>query len=96
MPNHPAIPPNCKHFVCMSPRMNGDHIYGLKVASMTWPIGTKQLRPITAAVAEVAWYREAERLEAKSSMYLDLILASEKNALAWRSWGERKEDPNAE
>ena len=108
MTNHPPIPPNCPYFFenkdgaffsvvdGQKPLMQqvGATIIRLCNVSPEW-------RPIIAAVAEVAWLREAERIyqEAKADDCADLIFhegnedngyfVATRNAHAWREWGEQ-------
>ena len=104
MTNHPPIPPNCPYFFenkdgaffsvvdGQKPLMQqvGATIIRLCNVSPEW-------RPIIAAVAEVAWRKEAERLEEQRSGCNDEaefcrvgreIVDVLSNAAHWRAWGE--------
>jgi hypothetical protein len=102
---HPPIPPGCEYF-------SENDIFGMSFH--TWHGGAINvypleeplfeiikhpcLRGIIAAVAEVGWLREAERLQEfidggsnSAAEKLELLATWAKakaNAAAWREWGE--------
>jgi hypothetical protein len=86
--NHPPIPPGCEYFKVVAPRMDGNHVWGFRAGSETWPVGTPQpRRGIIAAVAEVAWQKRAEML-IECNQPPHEINEAMSNASLWRKWGE--------
>ena len=97
--NHPPIPPNCPYFTNMGffrivDIPSGVVLKSIIIADSTW-------RPIIAAVAEVAWLKEARRLSAlrkeqkdkpvsERPNYTSPMLDAVMNADLWRIWGEKK------
>lgn len=90
--NHPPVPPGCEYFLLpeeegadVTFRVNGDdYAIFMELSKPEW-------RPVIAAVAEVAWTRIAQR-SAQRTAFNEAL----RNANAWRAWGERKEDDNAD
>ena len=99
----PPIPPNCQAFGTNPEPYFDLCAYGASCRNedgdaSDGPFLSEPgaLRPIIAAVAEVAWLREAERLEKarfdKGASYdemLRLADEAENNARAWRAWSEQ-------
>ena len=103
--NHPPVPPNCDWFDTLgSPAFKkmdgGEYIIFIL---LDWPANTPQLaiegyqrdleiwRPVIAAVAEVAWLREAERLDKVMQQTNDDVLQEYSHAVLtsqeWAAWG---------
>jgi hypothetical protein len=81
MSDHPPIPPGCKCLI-ETCGFDGGKIIVLE-AGYFWIFNRK----IIAAVAEVAWRKEAEA-EKRRNPYRIPVRALE-NATAWRKWGDK-------
>lgn len=93
----PPIPPNCPYFM-----MEGDDVAcGMpdSAGKSSWPmplkLADKYERGVIAAIAEVAWLREAERLDdllgEREAMGSDLRCQEENArccAKMWRDWSK--------
>ena len=94
----PPIPPNCEQFIdgkYFEPGFPFITTYDRRdVVTLDRIITT--LRRTVAAVAEVAWMVEAERLDDGNATCMhcecwrDDVRAAMENAQAWRKWGRAK------
>lgn len=109
-PACPPIPPGCAYFSTQDegPNQEPSYWFGFKWAEFG-SAGIERdvteclchcddrIRPIIAAVAEVAWLREAERLERETpAVPIEAwekakygVWAARDNARAWRRWSEQ-------
>lgn len=98
----PPIPPGCERFICeRDGRLEAALVFPLDFAAhpATEPFNAHQ-RSIVAAYCEVAWLKEAERLEGEMRKNppdprlkgLHVLTGAHhyagKCARAWRKWGE--------
>lgn len=114
---HPPIPPGCEYFKISTTgrpmfmvRSRNGRRHWVEIAKLL-RIDAGYWRPIIAAVAEVAWRREADRIvdvtehgvyEGGGMHYQHAkmeaclkVNAAIDNAAQWRAWGERTEADNA-
>jgi len=86
---HPPIPPNCPYL-----EMRDDEVRLLLNYACYMPIDSMEpacARALIAALAEVGWLRESERIASDDPMPSDrpsdAWFDAQNNANAWRDWG---------
>ena len=88
---HPPIPPNCPYFEGNDFVDQNGARWNTDCLDLFDHYNTA-MRPIIAAVAEVAWRKEAERLRAIrgcATSCIAMVKACD-NADLWREWGQGK------
>lgn len=115
MPQLPPIPPNCPYFIDIGGKpcfVYWNHEFGhtepgaLEKLEKGYP-WTRYFTPVIASIAEVAWLKEAERLEAERSSRISKLKLGEyqliwraedealANARAWRQWQTQEGEGHA-